>query len=552
MKFFITIYIVLLSLVASSQNCLIASYPFCGNADDISGNSFHGTVNGANPTTDRYGYPNSAMKFDGINDFIQVSHNNMFNFNTNQNFTISVWIQTDVNQALVSSNQRNNIIDKFYDSGSNSYGFPYSVRINNQATSRNGQISLYRKDLNSCNNKPEARSDSLVNDSLWHHIAMVRQDTVIKLYIDGFLDTIVMDVTTCSTTNTFDLYFGAKGGSGNRGYFKGAIDDIKIYNCALDSSEIQTLLCEDTYCAKKTICPGDSTVLGGIYRSTPGIYTDSFINVRSCDSIKVTELIVDSITVTTDSAIICSGDSLLIYGQYQSQQGIYYDTTQNSKGCDSVLEFKLLLKPLPNKYSTVDLCQGDSILINNVYIKESGIYQEKITNTFGCDTINNISVTTRNIVATINVLQTILYTNYVGGKYQWFECVAQQIIPGATNSQYSVLQNGTYAVIVSDYGCVDTSECVTIIIGGISYEKLNDISIYPNPSNGLIFIYSPTKVNADIKLTSTLGEVVYHSNTVLIDIQPFVFPEHCNGIYFLKLITEKGTLLKRIVINQPR
>ena len=48
------------NLPANLQNGLVAYYPFCGNANDISGNGNNGIVNGATLTTDRFGNSNSA------------------------------------------------------------------------------------------------------------------------------------------------------------------------------------------------------------------------------------------------------------------------------------------------------------------------------------------------------------------------------------------------------------------------------------------------------------------------------------------------------------
>ena len=72
------------SLPANLQNGLVAYYPFCGNADDKSGNNHHGTVNGATLTTDRFGNINRAYSFDGQNDFIEVTNvTNLDLYNTN-------------------------------------------------------------------------------------------------------------------------------------------------------------------------------------------------------------------------------------------------------------------------------------------------------------------------------------------------------------------------------------------------------------------------------------------------------------------------------------
>ena len=68
---------------------LIAYYPFNGNANDESGNNNHGTVNGATLTTDRFSNPNNAYSFDGIDDFILVSHSNSLDITGNE-ITISM------------------------------------------------------------------------------------------------------------------------------------------------------------------------------------------------------------------------------------------------------------------------------------------------------------------------------------------------------------------------------------------------------------------------------------------------------------------------------
>ena len=50
---------------------LIAYYPFNGNANDLTGNSHHGTVNGVTcPQSTRRG--KRTYSFDGLNDYIEV------------------------------------------------------------------------------------------------------------------------------------------------------------------------------------------------------------------------------------------------------------------------------------------------------------------------------------------------------------------------------------------------------------------------------------------------------------------------------------------------
>ena len=71
-----------------TRDGLIAEYLFNGNANDTSGNGFHGVVQGATPAADRFGNPNSAYAFDGKNDWIVVSPPPRL---TNVELTVSVW-----------------------------------------------------------------------------------------------------------------------------------------------------------------------------------------------------------------------------------------------------------------------------------------------------------------------------------------------------------------------------------------------------------------------------------------------------------------------------
>jgi hypothetical protein len=58
------------AFAAVTTDGLVAYYSFDGNANDQSGNGHDGSVNGATLTTDRFGTPNSAYSFDGIDDYI--------------------------------------------------------------------------------------------------------------------------------------------------------------------------------------------------------------------------------------------------------------------------------------------------------------------------------------------------------------------------------------------------------------------------------------------------------------------------------------------------
>jgi len=75
---------------ADLNDGLIAHYPFNGNANDASGNGNHGTVNGATLTEDRFGNADSAYKFDGQDDYIDLGQ---VKTNISSKFSISAEIK---------------------------------------------------------------------------------------------------------------------------------------------------------------------------------------------------------------------------------------------------------------------------------------------------------------------------------------------------------------------------------------------------------------------------------------------------------------------------
>ena len=85
----------LLLATASAQswltNGLVAYYPFNGNANNAAGSSYHGTPNGAQLTTDRFGNPNASYQFNGVGDYIYVGNN----LPDSQEFSLSVWVKID-------------------------------------------------------------------------------------------------------------------------------------------------------------------------------------------------------------------------------------------------------------------------------------------------------------------------------------------------------------------------------------------------------------------------------------------------------------------------
>ena len=128
-------------------------------------------------------------------------------------------------------------------------------------------------------------------------------------------------------------------------------------------------------------------MLGGIYQSVPGLYYDTLSNLNGCDSVVSVQLHIDTLITSSDSLAICSGDSILIGGVYQYSSGIYFDTLSTINGCDSIVETTLDVLPLSVYQDSIQICDGDSILLAGNYQSTSGLYLDTLTSINGCDSI---------------------------------------------------------------------------------------------------------------------------------------------------------------------
>jgi hypothetical protein len=217
-------------LPSNLQNGLVGYWPFCGDANDESGNGNDGTVNGATLTEDRFGMANAAYNFNGLNQWIEVPPSSELNIS--QSVTVSAWVKkNEFNQrfeALVIKDQ----------SILSTQGINYKLQL-----SPNNDIDFYT-----------SRGYTSVEfpDSNWSHFVGVSTNDSIKFYLDNNL--IYSSVNQFNgnplTTNDLPLTFGRlpydefdePNTAGNeRMYYKGTLDDIGIWNRALSPDEVQQL-----------------------------------------------------------------------------------------------------------------------------------------------------------------------------------------------------------------------------------------------------------------------------------------------------------------------
>jgi hypothetical protein len=181
----------------------------------------HGSNNGTNngATTNVTGQIETAYDFDGSNDGIDLPNGS----DTLEPSTISFWMKTN--------STNDNVLMQFVD---NSNTKNYYFRINMAGSSNKFRAVYYNGVSDTI-----LTSSSDVNDGLWKHIVVTRDDTNAEIFING-----VSDVSTSTYTNGDvggDIrtigYFGLS----DILYFDGKIDEVGIWNRTLTADDISDL-----------------------------------------------------------------------------------------------------------------------------------------------------------------------------------------------------------------------------------------------------------------------------------------------------------------------
>ncbi|XQP85248.1 MAG: LamG-like jellyroll fold domain-containing protein [Candidatus Pollutiaquabacter aromativorans] len=207
------------------MNGLVGYWPFCGNANDESGNGNNGTVNGATMAADRFSNAGNAFSWNTSPDKIVVPNSNSLQLTSA--FSVGLWLKP-INNTYGTGPNYHAIVEKWGAANDASYLFELFT---------NG-IPAFRTHNSGSDAVIQARQ--AVPFDVWTHLLYTQNADTGRLYVNGLLDTVVMGMITPMVMNN-DLLFGSNdaynvGSSGDA--YEGLIDDIGIWNRVLSQSEV--------------------------------------------------------------------------------------------------------------------------------------------------------------------------------------------------------------------------------------------------------------------------------------------------------------------------
>lgn len=203
----------------------VASYPFNGNANDVSGNNFNGVVQNASLAPDKNGTPNSCYYFRGYRsgnpDYITLP--TLETINSTEEISVSLWVKVDStiqNGGTPFTMMPDDASDRF---NTHINYLPFQVVWDNGDIFGNGRVFLYKS-----------------NSFTWDHYVFVKSavNNKMQVYLNNVL---IIDDNKHDDISNKNKNIRLGGGAVDTEYFAGWMDDVKIFNRALTAAEVSSI-----------------------------------------------------------------------------------------------------------------------------------------------------------------------------------------------------------------------------------------------------------------------------------------------------------------------
>jgi hypothetical protein len=302
----IVIFIIILGLAsvtagiahADLNDGLILHYKFEGNADDSSGNNYHGTEFGGLSYVQ--GIIDQAARFDGIADYIDVG----VALGSYTDLSVFAWVKVDSigpYQSIIQACWYRGLVLK------NDGGFVFRTN-NNAPWSFKGWI-IDNFDIGLAVNHLD-----LIQTGIWTFVGYTWDGQTIKTYVNGIETNSGLYNGILGISSKTTLVGGGRDEAGNplAELFPGDIDDLRVYDRALTDQEVLSL-----YATVSSTSPSDG-------------FTDVAVDatITATFSEDMDGATIDDNTFTVDNGVTgnVSYDAISITATFTPTVNLDYDT----------------------------------------------------------------------------------------------------------------------------------------------------------------------------------------------------------------------------------
>jgi hypothetical protein len=231
---------------AAPANGLVARYDFNGDARDTSGKGHHGVVRNATPTSNRFGNGSSAYSFNGANAYVEIPDHGDFSVSTTGKLSISAWMRPGT--LTFPDTEGTGYVHWMGKGVPDQHEWAFRMYSADNSEDRDNRASFYLFNLTGGLGAGSYVQEAVAPGTWYHYVAVVDRSTdTIKWYKNGVLrdqDSFINSQYRINPGNgTAPVRVGTKDFAS---HFKGAIDNIRVYNRALSASEVVQLYGDTT------------------------------------------------------------------------------------------------------------------------------------------------------------------------------------------------------------------------------------------------------------------------------------------------------------------
>lgn len=448
-----------------------------------------------------------ALSFDGLNDYVAIPDNTLLSFDQNDSFTI---------EGRVKWLNGNRVLFAKMDNADPYVGYDVIIPSN-------GSISFQLIHDWFIGNAIEVTTiGTPLADNQYHAVSVVygggANANNVKIYVDGIAQALAISHNNLagSTMNSVDATIGARNGGLN---WTGDMSWIRVWNVALSSAQVKQNLID---------CPtGSEMGLVALYNLEEGagsVVTDATMNglhgtminmvpssdwvdaPSSCPTCELT--LTQTATVNVLSAVVGT-DVQTACNTFTWMDGNTYTSSNNTAthiiaggavtGCDSTVTLNLTINSVSDLTTTLN---GETITANNTTASYQWLY---------CD------------------------SNYV-------------VVAGESGQSYTPMNNGNFAVQLTENGCVDTSACVAVTTIGITENNFsNSLKVFPNPTTGEFSVdLGMDYENVEISISDVTGKILKSAsfNTARI---LNLSVDTASGLYFVKITSKDKSIIVKLI-----
>jgi len=340
----------------------------------------------------------------------------------------------------------------------------------------------------------------------WNHLALTYDGAYLRMYKNG----VISDSTPAngSISNTsVDFLIGNLQFQITNFQLSGRVDEVSLWSRALSPEELKCL-------PSSGIDTAAATGLQLYYRCNQGVASGNNAGITSLNDAA------GNIPAQLNSFAMNGGVSNFVAG---------------ALAVNSITQFA---------------CPDSGVVFNGQYVPAPGVYTATFTSSAGCDSVVQLNLFSLNVDTSVSQNVSTLTANHVGTYYQWVDCNnGFAPIPGANGRTFVPTAVGSYAVIVQQSGCYDTSSCYAVNTLGLgSTLDGPQIRVYPSVTTDRVFLMSEgMPASFRLKLTDLSGRLItdsYHRDARQLEID---LGRYTSGVYTLFLYGDDWQRSFRVV-----